>query len=268
MKGYFVKFYSWVSLLIGVLSGCADRPPITREEASIHQKAVYFNPQRPAADRRRDAERKPAEILSFANVQAGDKVIDLLGGGGWYTELLSNVVGEDGHVYLVNTPLFLNFSSKELEGRLRKQRLKNVTRVDVPWNDLNLPTDVDVIWLALSYHDIYIKRPPEKKHFEAHRTHFFEQLRNALKPGGLLFVSDHAATPDSRLEDIRYHRIDEAFAVNDIQNEGFTLLKKSTLLRNPQDIYTTDIWDKRVARNTDRFVHLYQKSPVQDTLSK
>src|SRR5690606_39528043 len=114
-----IRLGSLLSVL-AVLIGCSDKSPVPEHEANIYQTAVYFNSQRPKEDRRDDTQRKPAEILAFAGVEPGMKVIDLLGGGGWYTELLAAVVGEEGQVYLVNTPLFLHRSEEhtsELQSR-------------------------------------------------------------------------------------------------------------------------------------------------------
>src|SRR5579864_4740071 len=56
------------------------------------------NPARPQADRDRDAARKPAEVLAFAGVKPGQQVLELIPGGGYFTRLLSGVVGPDGRV--------------------------------------------------------------------------------------------------------------------------------------------------------------------------
>src|SRR5690606_30503771 len=135
--------------VLAVLIGCSDKAPVAEHEANIYQTAVYFNSLRPKEDRRDDKQRQPAELLAFAGVEPGMKVIDLLGGGGWYTELLAAVVGEEGHVYLANTPLFLHFTQEKLEARLAGDRLKNVTHVDGEWTQMNLPEGVDLIWLSL-----------------------------------------------------------------------------------------------------------------------
>lgn len=58
---------------------------------------------RPEADRARDANRKPAEVVAFAGVKPGDKVADLLPGGGYYTRIFAKTVGEKGKVYAVTT---------------------------------------------------------------------------------------------------------------------------------------------------------------------
>ncbi len=255
-----MQLRSYIGFTIAFLVGCVERAPVSEKDANVYQKAVYYNSDRPIADRRRDKERRPADILEFSGIKSGDKVVDLLGAGGWYTELLSKVVGNQGKVYLVNTPLFLNFSEKDIEERLKEQHLKNVVRLDVAWDKLNLPEEVDFIWLTLSFHDIYVKRPPEKKHFEADRDHFFDQLRRSLKTGGYLLISDHAARPGSGLTDIKLHRIDEEYVRADVESEGFVFIRSLDVLRNPNDDYSKDIWNEAVKRKTDRFVHLYQRT--------
>lgn len=253
-----IRLGSLLSVL-AVLIGCSDKAPVTKQDADIYQQAVYFNALRPAEDRRSDAQRKPAEILAFAGVKPGMAVIDLLGGGGWYTELLSAVVGEQGHVYLANTPLFLHFTQPQLEARLADNRLKNVTRVDGEWTQMNLPENVDLIWLSLSYHDIYVARPNDPS-FEADRDSFFQQLQAALKPGGLILVIDHVATKGTGKDGAQtLHRIDEDFARADFESEGFVFVKSLDILRNPADDYTKDIWAKGVMNKTDKFIYLFQK---------
>ena len=54
---------------------------------------------RPQPDKMRDVNRKPAESIAFAGVKPGDKVVDFLAGGGYFTRILSKVVGPQGHVY-------------------------------------------------------------------------------------------------------------------------------------------------------------------------
>lgn len=253
-----IKLGSLLSML-AVLIGCSEKPPVAENDANIYQTAVYFNPARPQEDRRDDAQRKPAEILAFADVKPGMKVIDLLGGGGWYTELLAAVVGDQGHVYLVNTPLFLHFTQPQMETRLANNRLKNVTRVDGEWTQMNLPEDVDLIWLSLAYHDIYVKRPNDPS-FEADRDSFFKQLYAALKPGGRILVIDHAATKGTGKDAAQtLHRIDEDFAREDFEREGFVFVKSLDILRNPADDYTKDIWAKGVMNKTDKFIYLFEK---------
>jgi predicted methyltransferase len=44
--------------------------------------AAIADHARPAADTKRDPDRKPAELVAFAGIKPGDKVVDLIPGGG------------------------------------------------------------------------------------------------------------------------------------------------------------------------------------------
>jgi predicted methyltransferase len=55
------------------------------------------NPQRPTEDIKKDANRKPAQVLSFFDIKPGMTVLDLFSGGGYYTEMLSTLAGKDLH---------------------------------------------------------------------------------------------------------------------------------------------------------------------------
>src|SRR3569623_974079 len=63
--------------------------------------AAVANPIRPDADKKQDENRKPAEVLTFAEAKPGARVADFIPGGGYYTRLFSLAVGKDGHVYAI-----------------------------------------------------------------------------------------------------------------------------------------------------------------------
>lgn len=222
------------------------------------QKAVY-SWGRSVKDFRADRRRKPVEILRFGGVEPGLTVVDLLGGSGYYAELLSKVVGPQGVVYLQNNSLFLRFSTEELEDRLRDNRLPNVIRLDSEFADLKLPGEVDLIFMGLSYHDIYV--PREDPVIMTSREEFFPQIYAALKPGGRVLVIDHAGEPGSGTSASSWHhRIAEDYAISDFERSGFRLLGTSEVLRSPEDDYSLRIWDDKVRGKTDRFVLLFEKS--------
>ena len=72
----------------------------------------------------RDALDHPAQVLRLAGIKPGMKVADIMGGTGYYAELLSYVVGPKGHVYLVNNSAFETWS--EGNWKQRTARLPNV----------------------------------------------------------------------------------------------------------------------------------------------
>src|SRR3954470_8517484 len=83
---------------LGLAAGaCATEPPAP----SVDYAAVLADPIRPEADRVRDADRKPAELVAFAGVRPGDKVAERAPGGGYFTRILSGAVGPEGRVYAI-----------------------------------------------------------------------------------------------------------------------------------------------------------------------
>lgn len=254
----FAGFCIGLVALLSPLAACTDHPA---GELDIYGQAVA-NKDRSWADRRRDKLRKPDRVLRFSNLQPGMTAVDLMGGGGYYAELMSYVVGPSGRVILQNNKLFLQFSTEEMEKRLRNNRLPNVERLDSQFSDFELPTDVDLIFLGLSYHDIYIKRSDPVK--TTSREEFFPQVWDALKPGGRVLVIDHAAKPGTGIETTEaLHRIAEDFAIADWQEAGFTFLGSLDVLRNPDDDHTLRMREDAIRGKTDRFVLLFEK-PVTD----
>src|SRR3954451_25166624 len=66
--------------------------------ADLIARAVA-DPARPTDSKTADALRKPAETLAFAGVRPGMAVGEFYPGGGYFTRMLSDVVGPSGHVY-------------------------------------------------------------------------------------------------------------------------------------------------------------------------
>jgi len=222
------------------------------QEQSIHQSKRF------ADDPSQDKHRKPLQILNFMSIEPGNKVIDLLGGGGYYTELFNHIVGESGKVYIQNNSLFLNFSKEELDKRLAKGRLSNVIRIDSEFADMQLPKNVDMIFIGLSYHDIYV--PRKDPVITANREEFLTQIYASLKSGGKLVIIDHAAKSGTGISVTpKLHRIDEEWTKKDLEKAGFSFSDSLDALRNPDDNYELDIWKKEVIHKTDRFVHIYTK---------
>jgi len=218
-------------------------------------------PGRTDADLARDATSRPAEIIAFSGAAPGMRIADVFGGSGYYAELLAQVVGEQGRVYLHNNAAYLGFVGKQLEQRLEGDRLSNVVRLDREADDLGFEErSLDGVFLVLAFHDFYFR----EKDWNVTADQVMPQLRAALKPGGFLLLIDHAALPGSgsaAAQDL--HRIDEAFVKSAVQEFGFELVGESQLLRNADDPHTVSVFDPSVRRRTDRFVHLYRRPEQQ-----
>lgn len=238
------------------LSACAGAPVATSSDI----ERVLANPARSQADRERDARDKPAEVMALANFRRGDTVADLLGGGGYNSEILSGIVGPGGHVLLVNNPGYDAFGKKGWSERLANGRLPNVRHLVGPTDALGMGEDtLDGAVIVMSYHDLYWVDDAEGWP-KVDAGQFLDQVARALKPGGVLLVVDHSArsgTGSSAAQTL--HRIDEQFAIADFRKHGLEWVAAMPYLRNPDDDRGKPVFDPSIRGKTDRFVHLYRK---------
>ena len=238
------------------LSGCAGVG--INESAGIER--VLASPSRSDADRERDARDKPAQVLALAKFKRGDTVADILAGGGYYSEILSGIVGANGQVLLVNNPGYDAFGKKGYSERLANNRLPNVRHVVGPSDALGMGENVlDGAVIVMSYHDLYwVDDKMGWPKLDAAR--FLDQVVRALKPGGVLLVVDHSAKQGTGSADAQtLHRIDEQFAIADFRKHGLQWEAAIPVLRNEGDDRSKNVFDPAIRGNTDRFVHLYRK---------
>lgn len=243
-------------LAVATLTGCAGVS--INESAGIER--VLANPARSAADRERDARDKPAQVLALAKFKRGDTVADLLAGGGYYSEILSGIVGPNGKVLLVNNTGYEVFGKKGLAERLADNRLPNVVHLVGPSDALGMGENVlDGAVIVMSYHDLYWV--DEKEGWpKVDAGQFLDQVVRALKPGGVLLVVDHSAKAGTGSADAQtLHRIDEQFAIADFRKHGLQWEAAIPVLRNPDDDRSKNVFDPAIRGKTDRFVHLYRK---------
>jgi len=228
-------------------------------DPSVYSAAVA-NTSRPEADLSRDAGRKPADVLEFFGIAPGMSVLDLFSGGGYYAEILSQVVGPDGRVVAHSNLRYLDFVGDEFKARHADNRLPNVDILMAENNELELNADqFDAILMVLSYHDTYMV-DPENGWTKINVPQLHAELFDSLKPGGTLGVIDHYATAGSPRETGgTLHRIDLGIVISELEQAGFVLDAKSDMLRNMEDDHTLGVFDPSVRGKTDRFVLRFKK---------
>ena len=75
--------------------------PCAAADASSTITAALHAPGRPVDQILRDAIAKPADVLAFSGIKPGQDIVELMPGAGYYTRILSGVIGPKGHVYAV-----------------------------------------------------------------------------------------------------------------------------------------------------------------------
>lgn len=227
--------------------------------APFDYAALLSAPTRPAADAADDAARKPAELLAFAGVQPGHTVVEIEAGAGYFTELLSGVVGPTGKVIMQNPPEFDAFAGEAVAARLADNRLGNVVLSKTHFDVIEAPdASVDVVTWMLGPHELFFK--PEGVESLGDPTRSYAEIFRVLKPGGSFVVLDHAAAAGAPPETGNtLHRIDPALVEQAAAAAGFTTAESSPLLANPADDHTLGVFDPAIRRKTDQFLIKFVK---------
>ena len=227
-------------------------------EQDLYDKAVS-NPARPASDRQRDALDRPADLLRLAGIKPGMQVADLMAAEGYYTELLSHIVGTKGHVLMLNNSAY-DAWSPNWPKRIAGNRLPNVEHRTVDLDHMELAAgSLDAVLMIKIYHDLYWV-DPKGEWPKVDVPAVLDQLARALKPGGVLLVVDHSAKAGTGNADAsRLHRIEEAFAKKDIESHGFELVAHSDVLRKPEDKRELLSYEGPGLNHTDRFALVFRR---------
>jgi len=220
-------------------------------------QAAVADPDRPAADTARDANRKPAECIAFAGIKPGDRVADIMPGNGYYTKIFARVVGPKGWVYA--------FFPADIDALYAKRNLTipppddpkypNVSFLHAPLAKFVAPEKLDLAWTSQNYHDFHNKNfgPVDMAAFD-------KAVFDALKPGGVFVVLDHVARPGSGASDTEtLHRIDPEVVKKEVEAAGFKFAGSSDVLRNPSDSHMVIVFDKSIRGHTDQFIFKFRK---------
>ncbi len=205
-----------------------------------------------AEDAKNDDRRKVAEVVAFSEAKPGDRVLELIPGGGYFTRVFSKVVGPQGRVYAV-WPTEYDESPDKVKAIAAEYG--NVDLLLQPAAKLTAPQPVDVVFTSQNYHDY-----PDKFMGPTDPALLNKAVFAVLKPGGLYVIVDHSAEAGSGLRDTdTLHRIDEATVKQQVLAAGFEYVGASDVLRNPSDDRTRKVFDRSIRGHTDQFAYKFRK---------
>lgn len=237
----------WAALLALALGGTAIASVVPR-----YITAAVADSTRPKGDTDRDALRLPAQTIAFAGVRPGMKVAELFPGGGYFTRMLSDVVGPGGHIYGIENAKWNDGSDAKVAAAVKDH---NVSVQVVRFGDFNLPQKVDLFWITQNYHDLHIA-----KYGHVDMAAFNRHVYESLKPGGIYFVLDHQASPGTTEAGIAaLHRIEKSQVIREVEAAGFKLAAEGNALHRTADDHTRSIFDKSIQGHTDQFMLRFVK---------
>jgi predicted methyltransferase len=230
-------------LVLGVPVIAATQPGVRAFASAV------ANVERPEADKARDADRRPAEMMAFAGIRPGMKVLELAPGGGYYTRLLSLAVGDQGYVYA-------NSSRAVPAVEAWAKSHSNVSVQLIAAGQVTAPEPVDLVWTTQNYHDFKNVKVGDRDAAAATNAAAFA----ALKPGGIYLINDHQGAPGTdATQTSTLHRIEDATVIREVEAAGFKLEARSDILRHPADDHTQKVFETGVRGKTDQFVLRFRK---------
>jgi predicted methyltransferase len=256
------------SLLAVACGGATAAAPTTRSapaSPTAHEvvvlpavQAAVDAPERTDDDRALDAGRHPAELFSFFGIQPGWRVVDVFAGGGYSTELLARIVGPSGSVVAQNNAWVLDrFARAPLEARLARLAMPHVSALQTEL-DAPIPPgarDLDAVVFILSYHD--------SVWMETDRAAMNRAIFEALRPGGVYGIVDHAAAPGHGTADVQtLHRIERSVVIDEVQAAGFVLDAEAGFLASPEDTHDWNASPSQAGERrgtSDRFVLRFRR---------
>ena len=222
-----------------VVSGCAENGPDPLD-------AVISGSQRDTKNVARDVYRHPRETLSFFGIRPDMHVLEILPGGGWYTEILAPYLKDDG---LLAVASFGHEHSVEF---LRSMHNKLAEKFG------GEPEIYGKVVLGVFQGEAYLENF-EDASFDMvltfRNTHnwirrggvedIYRSFYRVLKPGGTLGVVQHRAEPGSNAKETAERGyVPESYLIGLLEGMGFELVKKSEINANPKDTkdYPEGVW--------------------------
>ena len=231
-----------------VIASVNDRRP---DPTPVYAAAIA-DPLRPAEEVARDPLRKPAEMLAFARLDAGDRVADIRPGAGYFTRLFARSVGETGKVYAFVPNRTMARENAPADALV--SAYPNVERVNGALDAMTFPEPLDVVFMSQEYHDFHIPA------FETDVARMNAAVFAALKPGGTYIVIDHAGRPGTTNTEVQtLHRIEGEFLKAEVLRAGFVFDGESTAVANSADDRTVNVFEPAIRGRTDQFVYRFRK---------
>lgn len=244
------------SLLITTLglpqmsAGAEESPTPDRVHAGL--EAAVAGSWRTPAFRERDRWRHPVQTLEFFGIRPDMTVIEVIPGGGWYTEILAPFLRDQGQLIEASFPghsenPFLRRMAKRFAAKLASRPeiygKVRLTPYELPeYMPLGPPGSADMILTFRNMHDLIFGNVHSQV-TDVVMQRFFHEAYLTLKPGGVLGVVAHRAKAGEPVsKSYAKGRLPQAFVVTEARRAGFELAASSEINANPKDNHEYSVW--------------------------
>lgn len=239
-----------ILFLLGSIAGAQQ----TMTSSDVHREleAAINGPQRSPGNIKRDKYRHPEQTLEFFGIRPDMKVIEVLPGGGWYTEILAPFLHDRGRLAEATLPassenpfarkLATRYAEKlaakpDIYGRVIREPF------ELPaYMALGAPDSADMVLTFRNMHDLIFANVHGEV-TDALMQRFLRSAYQVLKPGGTLGIVAHRASPDMPVaKSYALGRLPQAFLVREVEQAGFHLSGTSEVNANAKDPRTIPVW--------------------------
>lgn len=205
--------------------------------ADAQLAAAVAAPHRGAANTVRDPHRHPAETLAFWGLAPKQTVIEILPGGGYWTEILAPYAKATGGRYIATASDLGNPNISEAAKRGREAfaaRFSDQSKYGVvelvnfgpQSKTLGPANSADLVFTSRNVHNFMYQNMLDKVLAEAFAV---------LKPGGVLGVEEHRADPRPQADGVKDGYVATATVIAAAEKAGFKLAAQSEINANPKD---------------------------------
>jgi predicted methyltransferase len=226
-----------------VLAACATYS--SRQTTAAALDTILAGNQRSDADRERDPYRHPKATLLFFGIRPEMSVLEVWPEPGWYTEILAPLLREKGKYYagvIAAVPGNAHISQRlgdfrqKLDSRPDLYDRVSVVTFPLDGSDVVPPGTLDMVLTFRNIHN-WMERDAAAQAFAT--------MYRALKPGGVLGVTEHRGNPAVPQDPkAKNGYVNEDYAIRLIEAQGFRLVGKSEVNANPKDTkdYEQGVW--------------------------
>lgn len=201
-------------------------------------RTVLAGSQRAAGNMARDGARHPYDSLVFWGLKPGQTIVEVVPGGGYWTEILAPYAKATGGTYIAGVADLANpaLSAGARKGRadFEAKYADAATYGPITYagfgpvsGPLGAPGSADLVLTSRNIHN-FLWTPGM---LDKAMADFFA----VLKPGGVLAVEDHRADPRPQAAEARDGYVAVATVVAAAEKAGFRLAARSEINANPKD---------------------------------
>lgn len=209
-------------------------------------QTVIAGSHRTEADKARDQYRHPLETLTWFGIKDNMTVVELVPGGGWYTDILAPFLKERGVYYAAGFDPESEVEYMKKGAQRFKEKIdantemlgKTHVTILAPPNKTEIAPEgsADMVLTFRNVHNWMAAGQAES---------VFQVAYKALKPGGILGVVEHRGNPDVAQDPKAasgYVREDHVIKL--AEAAGFKLVDRSEINANPKDTkdYEKGVW--------------------------